>query len=999
MSRKRIIKRDDDDVDVDAERESKAALLLSESSSSHSNHRGEKMSTIIGNAVFNPRDDSQLKFNRTELSEIVTAQQKTINFLKLILIILILLATTALVLGLIFPRPGTSSTASGPLPPGPPGPPGATGSTGAPGVAGPPGESFPEPCTDFECDSVTFGDVYITGDTYIEQNVTIDEHLQVRYIWLYNQSSQTYFDVYNAFTNITVPPTNYTCFLCNGTDMEILNNVIINGGGIIGNTNDTEMLVVYNPTWFYNTVVFHAGLESENITTNVINLFNGTSYYDLGDTIQTIIDMQNMIKANLSDHETRIDIIEVFIDSLEFDNCTVIQICGPAMDVQAALDAAVLLLPSVNNHVGIEFCPGTYVINNTASALTIPPYVYLTSRVTGAAHLTPMNPGNAIFDLYGSTTLHGFTFSNGLTPYLLQVDEQGLSTQLISNTMLDGAMFYGSIVPLFSQNPDHSVRIEASQFIANQGSVSSIITLDGASNVYITDCVFFHSNASLGVGVSVLSSISRLDISSVRMNSLSIGVHVNAPITDTFMVTSMIARSISNAAIAFASNITAPNQMRVHALDTDDSVLHEIIETTNATITYMYGFGDVYTYNCTEGPKPAFLDAVYIETDADLREQASLRASIDVSIGTPEKPHALYTGTGKHTSRNLLAFITAANDPAVRVDKLLCRELPQTLSSATNSSLYVSVSSNDFFTSGPFQHFGLILTIDTTIAANSDIHAEYWDGTTWQRYGVMEYVYGGNYASHSNDIFNTAGTIVINYDYNIEFGYTRNGTTVGSWTANDPVGLGFDRMWVRFRVDQTLPGDVVISYIAHTGNTVEHRASGVTLYHGRARMRSHLQYSPVQLIDSTGSASSFQYFTAVIPGDADTSVPFQMILHTFVQPDNTTYEIKYTFNEAGDTILSAPFASIIDDGFMPTTDPRVITDQKLLTVSPNLVQTLIYMHIFLDDSNCYNGVLAPSVMRLRVEMISSVDDSGEALILAVQFLYTKRMRGETLAFL
>jgi len=32
-------------------------------------------------------------------------------------------------------------------------------------------------------------------------------------------------------------------------------------------------------------------------------------------------------------------------------------------------------------------------------------------------------------------------------------------------------------------------------------------------------------------------------------------------------------------------------------------------------------------------------------------------------------------------------------------------------------------------------------------------------------------------------------------------------------------------------------------------------------------------------------------------------------------------------------------------------------------------------------------------------MISSVDDSGEALILAVQFLYTKRMRGETLAFL
>lgn len=818
----------------------------------------------------------------------------------------------------------------------------------------------------FHNDITVLGDTHLNGSVFIEGNSTEEMVVVSIPTWFYNEV------VFHE--NVTVIGT---------TEL---------GNTIIDNTTGTEMLIVYPPSWFYGPATFHGPTNMTVLTVDTVNLLNYTTseYFDLFIFLDNLTMMQNMIKQTIANHTTQIDNIEQFINNLALDNCTVIQICGPEANVGDALAEAASLSPTELNTVGIEFCPGVYVVDNTGGALEVPAFVSMVARVPGSVVITPMTASNAVFDLQGTTTINGLAFSNG-NQYIIQTNFDGTVTRVVHCTMIDGAGFFQALPPSLGFAVGYVVFIEDVHLISTSGSSTTFTEFSSYYNgaVNLIDVVYTHvDGVALGTGVSILGSPSQVFMSDISLTNLQTGIFLaNSP--DDFRATGVYARNIALSVLEYY-NTNGSIPIHLNGLDTDDSVVEEYIIHSNGTVPALYQFGDVHFYNCTEGAKSTFADAIYLEVHTDSIERSSVRSLSDMSIGAPEKPQFTFTGTGKTSARNLLIYLQTGNAEPIRVDKLLCRGLPQTLGLSVNSSLYMAVNVNDGITGTPFQHFGALMILDAAASSVTDnaIVSEFWDGTQWREFTAMEYDYNFPHPKRGNELFTDADAIVINYDYRLRTGFVPyNDTGTGSWTAYDPVAFGEDLMWVRFRVKYTLTTSPTFSYVSHTGNSQEFGDFGTMFMHGHSRRKAHYNYLERQsMVPLETSRIAF-----VVPSEVDTSSPFLLKIPF---SSNTTgdfgFNITYSYYAPGDAI------NVVD--FIDISDSKRRTERIDGSYLSSNTYALLYQELQFEFVKTFNGALAPYMIRIEILFDPPIAGLSSVDLLSRHLTYVKHMEGEPLGW-
>ena len=637
------------------------------------------------------------------------------------------------------------------------------------------------------------------------------------------------------------------------------------------------------------------------------------------------IELLNTTDMMYFDVFTFLNDLDKLLNNITIQYCTVIQVCGPSGNITGAIADAVALAPSDTNSVGIEFCPGTYVIPNNGGPLVIPHFVSLQARVAGSVSLTPSAPNNVMFQLSGQNNIYGFDFYNGGNAvYMTQTAFVDGGVTVISDcTMRDGRGLYASSG---SGGLQERVIIRDSNLVGNNGATTTLISFSHDGSAFVQDTVLQHAPGGFGIGINGIGVNSVYTITGCSVIGLATGILVGAS-QFSITVSDLYASDISYAVISIPAIAAGVTELYFDGIVVDYSYgfvarIYNIYPGED----FVYQFGDVQHYNCTEEAKPHTVSAVYIDVSAF--EPAVERVLIDESVGVPEKPQSSFVGSGKNTLRQLLLY-TFDGTTYTDVQTNLCNGNTFTMPGTVNSALYAAVNLPDPLTGESFQHYGLMFDVVTAAVLGGGGNVlEYWDGSAWTQLNSM--VYNTDYPYIPNTAIlpmQTTTSTTINYDWRIKTGFTASGTTYTAWTANDPPGYGTNLFWVRFRVfTANLATAPVISSIQYTTNAMETNEYGLTLYHGFARRMAEVDinialFQPKITTPSTGEftitffggqtaeysnaqfpngADTSRGFNFIIPSDCDTSSAIEMTLTyrtTTASNANMVWEIGYAVTE------------------------------------------------------------------------------------------------------
>jgi hypothetical protein len=206
-----------------------------------------------------------------------------------------------------------------------------------------------------------------------------------------------------------------------------------------------------------------------------------------------------------------------------------------------------------------------------------------------------------------------------------------------------------------------------------------------------------------------------------------------------------------------------------------------------------------------------------------------------------------------------------------------------------------------------------ILTACTGVVALQDITWEYWNGTIWVEFNIMQTEVTEPFYYVESSCISTAGS------YHVRFGLKSTAPLV-SKTLN-----GMSKKWVRARVINTLPSVPTSEYIlAHTHAT-KIGSDGYTEYYGDARNVKKLTWNLYDMT-STGGVDQTVYFgkklysggagnhfptgidcslslSAFVPTDLDNSFPFKIVLSAVGSTSgNVTIIFRYNFSNGGSSL-------------------------------------------------------------------------------------------------
>lgn len=278
-----------------------------------------------------------------------------------------------------------------------------------------------------------------------------------------------------------------------------------------------------------------------------------------------------------------------------------------------------------------------------------------------------------------------------------------------------------------------------------------------------------------------------------------------------------------------------------------------------------------------------------------------------------------------------------------------------------NNAIYVSTAFRD--ESGSFQTFsGIKIDVQNAASIGSgEIVSEYWDGTNWVEFNTMsEGELGDNYTKYAKNLFQRSAPEQVMFDDSI----------LSDWQLSDPVSLGINLYWVRFRVVSTLISAPIFNSLKIHTNRTEANADGFIQYFGKARRYKTLS-SDISFESAANSPSNQdiylsdnipvgkrenEFFTSglltssdqaasvfKLPSDTDTSTK-AILTVTYTSLDTGTAAFICYWNtstEGGSVFQSA--------GAAPTVSPN---EQAILATqtynSPNTLRTLRFE---LDISN------------------------------------------------
>ncbi len=377
-------------------------------------------------------------------------------------------------------------------------------------------------------------------------------------------------------------------------------------------------------------------------------------------------------------------------------------------------------------------------------------------------------------------------------------------------------------------------------------------------------------------------------------------------------------------------------RLSANSLAFQDSITYDLdIQATNASIEIYSSHMDDAKLN---NPNKINIAIKYISFKYGSYYQSILG---DTQIGSPTEPSKLAVGEGLYINNGVFILTNDNLEVGTWVDN-------------TDSALNIISDGFDLFPNGNvgnclylgsnIEVFGFkinVTTPTTTVTPFDDIVCEYWNGSTWVVFNIMQTY--PDYPCHTY----TNSFVSLESKFHIRFGLTTTTPFVAK-TLN-----GNLKKWIRMRVVNALSSVPVGEYVKIHTNSTLFNTDGFTEYFGNARTTKQFNTNATYVSDSTlgnqelfvtptiSIASKNNVFAAAtvarigfrfkMPIEIDTSFPIKLNI-AFVcnnaAAGDIQWTLRYTYTESGNAL----FLNSTDAAASTAT---VITNTKITTLGIN----------------------------------------------------------------
>jgi hypothetical protein len=512
------------------------------------------------------------------------------------------------------------------------------------------------------------------------------------------------------------------------------------------------------------------------------------------------------------------------------NNITVAKSGGDFTTLKDALDS--ITDSSATQRYSIQVSAGIYTEDNPIQAKE---YVSVTG--TGDLQTTRFVAGNPNADLLIMANL--FTIQrvalwgvSGATNYAIRQDVAGSTsvTRVIfgectngilvnhANTQLvaDDIAVFNPTVTLIRGAYCQAGIFNVYSFNANFGTIGTMVEITGVNSRSVLNNIN-SAISTLTTGISI-KDLARVDVNSAKLIGMATGIEVEGGSHTHFLGVRIEDATVDGVRINDVGTGTE--------LNAQSAIVKESIG---------YDFNMLSATGLVSGDASTSINNINFVTGArmygsilDLEEDdEGLTVVGELHVGLPEQGAEAVVGEGDSYTRGMLVYSeTPGNVFTDRsADARSASGSPFSFDGiATDNSLYIASSLSNIEV---LYHYGIKSRVLTASdKGTGSIIIEYWNGTIWAAVNGMEVSSTGSYFPYADDYFQGVGNYHIRYDSLL---------VKDSWTKNDPMAIGTDYFWIRFRIT----ADIVVAPIfdqfkLHTSRT-EINADGWVEYFGKAR--------------------------------------------------------------------------------------------------------------------------------------------------------------------
>lgn len=660
-----------------------------------------------------------------------------------------------------------------------------------------------------------------------------------------------------------------------------------------------------------------------------------------------------------------------------------------------SIKSAILANPQ-NDRVFIVH-PGDYIEDNP---ITLAPGTVLISCGNAEnTFITAQNENNVVLNLNVKCKILGFTIRDG-------------GTGIYFNQAISGGYGrYSAIMECFIVNCNIGFDCNANN-VHLAGGI--------ADTLYAREIVINSTTRALDKGILVRQGGQFISSGITVFGVPPIGPYPAIPITYGYYCTdlvSKIALSISNCyfcgvgmyldagcgseltllTLKYNANgvIIGPNgistRFSVNSLEINESVSKDItVLSTGALIEVHSGvFDDTKILN----PNGVRLNMRY-HTNKNGKTRQRLLGIINV--GTPSEPAKMIIGEGNYDIYTV-SVIRNTN------------EENGTWSDVTNDALEDSGVSFDLFagtSAGNCLYIGRdkvpigikinVLNATTSVVQLSDLIWEYWNGSNWIEFNIMQTNDTEPFYYVENSCISTVGS------YHIRFGLKSISPLI-SKTLN-----GITKKWIRIRVINALPSIPTSEYILAHVNATKIGSDGYTEYYGDSRTVKKLTWNLYDMTSTNGidqtiyfgkklySGGTGNYFqqgvncslslSAFVPTDLDNSFPFKVVLSAIGSVTGTaTIVFRYNFSNTG----SLMYLNQNDAPDVSVGEKTVTVEKALIAGQENRIEAVIPVcHVNMNPSG-----QGPQSMWFSIEHLSSDTYIGSITMTQISGYYVSWIDG------
>lgn len=364
---------------------------------------------------------------------------------------------------------------------------------------------------------------------------------------------------------------------------------------------------------------------------------------------------------------------------------------------------------------------------------------------------------------------------------------------------------------------------------------------------------------------------------------------------------------------------------------------------------------------------------VYLSYTSDKENDEALSIVQELHVGTPDKPAESIFGAGdSHTFEFVYTFdgVSTYTDKTTEA-KSYSGSTFQFDGITAGNAMYIANEYDMTFE-------GIKVDIDTAAGIGiGSIIAEYWNGTIWVEFNGCTVKSSPGFLKFAKNYFNQSGAYHIKYNPFIR----------DSWVKNDPVGLGTNYYWMRFRIVADIASTPILNQIKIHTNRTELNTDGTQESHMDARvykkltvdavrpLEGSMQNASIYVDENIGVGLENNRFTSVgdllgvsfeLPEDCDTSAPIIFVW-------------KGKFATAGTVDFTVRRRIVPPKGLYSNSEPAASGEAVTVTTGSLVIDTANSRRDFRVDLDISDAI--PS----RSGSVDPFDNFGDEIWITLQY--------------